>query len=83
MATDQTATQRAMIGLIKVYRYGISPFLPARCRYIPSCSEYALDAVKIHGAITGGKLAAKRLCSCHSWGGHGYDPVPPKQTETK
>lgn len=72
-----------MIGLIKVYRYGISPFLPARCRYIPSCSEYALDAVKIHGAIIGGKLAAKRLCSCHPWGGHGYDPVPPKQTETK
>lgn len=58
------------------YRICISPFIPPRCRYTPTCSQYALDAVKKHGVIKGGWLAIKRILRCHPWGGSGYDPVP-------
>lgn len=49
---------------------------PSPCRYVPSCSEYALEALDGHGAVRGGWLATKRLCRCHPWGSHGFDPVP-------
>ena len=58
------------------YRYSISPLLGPRCRYTPTCSLYAIEAVKKHGIIKGGWLAIKRISSCHPWGGSGYDPVP-------
>ena len=58
------------------YRYSISPLIPPRCRYTPTCSEYAIEAVKKHGVLKGGWLALKRIASCHPWGGSGYDPVP-------
>jgi len=58
------------------YRYSISPLIGPRCRYTPTCSEYAIEAVKKHGVIKGGWLALKRISSCHPWGGSGYDPVP-------
>ena len=58
------------------YRYSISPLIAPRCRYTPTCSEYAIEAVKKHGIIKGGWLAIKRIGSCHPWGGSGYDPVP-------
>jgi putative membrane protein insertion efficiency factor len=58
------------------YRYCISPWTPASCRYIPTCSEYALLAVKKYGPLKGGWLAIKRIFRCHPWGGHGFDPVP-------
>lgn len=61
---------------IYFYRYCISPLKPATCRYSPTCSEYALEAIKKHGAFKGGWLALKRIGRCHPWGGHGYDPVP-------
>jgi len=61
------------------YKYAISPLTPASCRHIPSCSQYALDAFKIHGPIKGLFLATRRLSKCHPWGTHGYDPVPPKK----
>ena len=66
-----------LIGLIKLYRLTISPWMPPVCRFTPSCSTYALEAVERHGAIRGGWLAAKRLMRCRPWGGSGYDPVPP------
>jgi len=66
-----------LIGLIKFYRLTISPWMPPVCRFTPSCSTYALEAVERHGAIRGGWLAAKRLMRCRPWGGSGYDPVPP------
>jgi putative membrane protein insertion efficiency factor len=50
---------------------------PSPCRYVPSCSTYALEAVETHGAVRGGWLAVRRVSRCHPWGGHGYDPVPP------
>jgi len=67
---------RVFIFLIAVYQYAISPLLGRNCRYAPSCSEYALEALSRHGAYLGGGLAIKRLCRCHPWGRGGYDPVP-------
>ncbi len=67
---------KLLILLIKFYRYGISPLIPPRCRYTPTCSQYALQAVQKYGALKGGWLAAKRIGRCHPWGGHGHDPVP-------
>ena len=62
--------------LLKLYRIGVSPLLGNRCRFAPSCSEYAHQALQIHGASKGVWLTIKRLCRCHPWGGHGFDPVP-------
>ena len=61
---------------IRFYRYAISPMLPPACRFLPSCSEYALTAITTHGPLTGGWLAARRLCRCHPWHAGGLDPVP-------
>ena len=65
------------IGLIRIYQYGLSPLLPRSCRFAPSCSEYAAEAIELHGIGRGGWLALRRLLRCHPWGGSGYDPVPP------
>ncbi|MBP1638342.1 MAG: putative rane protein insertion efficiency factor [Bacteroidetes bacterium] len=61
---------------IYFYRYAISPLKPPSCRYTPTCSEYAVLAIKKHGPIKGVWLATKRIVSCNPWGGSGYDPVP-------
>lgn len=63
---------------VRSYQWGISPFIPARCRYLPTCSEYAIEAIHVHGACTGARLALQRLARCHPFGGHGLDPVPAK-----
>ncbi len=63
-------------GLIILYRYTLSAFIGRTCRFAPTCSEYALEAVDRHGGFKGGWLALKRIARCHPWGGHGYDPVP-------
>lgn len=68
--------RRILTGLIRFYRAAISPLLPASCRYTPTCSEYAETAVRRHGALRGGWMAARRLLRCHPFGGRGYDPVP-------
>ena len=62
--------------LIRTYQLVLSPLLPPSCRYLPSCSEYAVEAIGRHGAVVGVGLAARRLARCHPWGGSGYDPVP-------
>jgi uncharacterized protein len=67
----------ALIGLIRVYRLTVSPWMPPVCRFTPSCSAYALEAVQRHGGIKGGWLMVRRLARCQPWGGSGYDPVPP------
>jgi putative membrane protein insertion efficiency factor len=64
-------------GLIRFYQLFISPVLPPSCRYLPSCSAYAAEAITTHGALRGSWLAVRRLLRCHPWGGSGYDPVPP------
>ncbi|OAD91613.1 membrane protein insertion efficiency factor YidD [Aequorivita soesokkakensis] len=65
--------------LIRGYQNFISPLLPSSCRYTPTCSHYAVEALQTHGLLKGGWLAAKRIASCNPWGGSGYDPVPPKK----
>ena len=62
--------------LVKFYRNFISPMFPPSCRYVPTCSEYALIALEKYGAVKGGWLAVKRICRCHPWHEGGYDPVP-------
>jgi hypothetical protein len=62
--------------LIRFYQYAISPFLGRSCRYHPSCSEYAVEAVEKYGALKGSWLAIKRVGRCHPWHPGGYDPVP-------
>jgi len=66
----------ALRGLVHLYRWFVSPMLRPACRYMPSCSEYALEALSRHGALKGGWLAAWRVARCNPWGGSGYDPVP-------
>ncbi len=76
MLAPSRLVARLLIGAILVYRYTLSPLLGPRCRYLPTCSAYALEAVQRHGPWRGGWLAVKRLCRCHPWGGAGHDPVP-------
>ena len=65
-----------LIGLVKLYRWLISPWLGVNCRFQPTCSEYAIQALQEHGPITGSWLMVRRIGRCHPWGGSGYDPVP-------
>ncbi|MBC5775488.1 membrane protein insertion efficiency factor YidD [Pontibacter sp. KCTC 32443] len=68
--------KKLLLGLIWVYRHMISPLKPATCRYTPTCSTYALQAVNKYGPFKGSWLAIKRIGRCHPWGSSGYDPVP-------
>jgi putative membrane protein insertion efficiency factor len=70
-----------LIGFLKVYRKVVSPMYGQVCRFYPSCSAYALEAVERHGAVRGSWLAARRLVRCHPWNPGGYDPVPPKDVD--
>ena len=64
------------IGLIKFYRIAISPYIPSRCKFIPTCSQYGLEAIQKYGALKGGWLTFKRLLRCRPGHPGGYDPVP-------
>jgi putative membrane protein insertion efficiency factor len=65
-----------LLGLLRAYKWAISPMLPPSCRYVPTCSEYAAEAVERHGALRGSALALWRLLRCHPFARGGYDPVP-------
>jgi putative membrane protein insertion efficiency factor len=67
---------RVLAGFVLGYRYLLSPVLPMACRYSPTCSEYALEALRRFGALEGGWLAARRICRCHPWGAAGVDELP-------
>ena len=70
------ALKKALIGLVRVYRLAISPLFPPCCRYYPTCSAYAVQAIRMHGPIPGSWLALKRVARCHPWAPGGHDPVP-------
>lgn len=68
--------RQILIALIKLYRYAISPYLAPSCRYTPTCSSYAIEAIERHGIFRGSWLAMRRVSRCHPWHEAGYDPVP-------
>jgi putative membrane protein insertion efficiency factor len=65
-------------GALRAYKLALSPLIGPRCRFLPTCSEYAAEALIGHGLRRGGVLVFGRLCRCHPWGGSGYDPPPPR-----
>ena len=69
----------AVMGVLRLYRFAISPALPAACRFAPSCSAYALEAIETHGLGHGIVLGLKRVGRCHAWSSGGYDPVPARE----
>lgn len=71
-----TLPKRIMLGMIRFYRRAISPMFPPCCRFIPTCSAYALEAIEKYGALKGGYLALRRILRCHPFHPGGYDPVP-------
>ena len=74
--------QTVLIFLIRVYRYAVSPLLGSSCRFHPSCSQYALEAIECHGVLRGCWLALRRLLRCHPWHPGGHDPVPQPHART-
>ena len=71
------------IGLVRLYQWTLSPLLGANCRFEPTCSAYAIEALDTHGVIRGGWLALRRIGRCHPWGGSGFDPVPPRDEDAR
>ena len=65
-----------LLSVIRIYQLAVSPLFPPTCRFHPTCSAYAIEAIERYGVWHGGRLAAGRILRCHPWGGHGYDPVP-------
>ena len=83
MSLIQKIIKFPLIVLVRIYQVMISPYTPASCRYSPTCSHYTIEAIEKHGVLKGGRLAIKRIFSCHPWGGNGYDPVPEDLKGTK
>ena len=75
--------KKALILLLKFYKRHISPMLGAACKYVPTCSEYAMEAIETHGVIHGCFLTVKRILRCNPFSKGGYDPVPPRRTENR
>ncbi len=71
---------RVALAALRAYKLLLSPLFTGACRFHPSCSTYAADALRAHGLVTGTWLAVRRLARCHPFGGSGYDPVPPRRT---
>ncbi|MBQ8995885.1 MAG: membrane protein insertion efficiency factor YidD [Oscillospiraceae bacterium] len=72
---------KILIGIVRLYQMTLSPLLGRNCRYMPTCSQYMIGAIQIHGPIRGVWLGIRRLLRCNPFGGWGYDPVPPKQNK--
>ncbi|WP_439242833.1 membrane protein insertion efficiency factor YidD [Lonepinella sp. BR2474] len=78
MAASHSFGEKILIKLIRVYQIVISPLFGPRCRFVPTCSCYGIEAIKTHGAAKGGWLTLKRILKCHPLHAGGFDPVPPK-----
>lgn len=70
---------RLLIGLVRLYQGAISWWTPPSCRFVPTCSSYAIEAIERHGGVRGSWLAVRRIARCHPFGGQGFDPVPPRR----
>ncbi len=68
--------RRILVGIVRAYQYLLSPWWGGQCRFTPTCSHYAIEALERHGALAGSWLAARRIARCHPWSAGGYDPVP-------
>ena len=77
MSRVRTILAASLCGAIRGYQLVLSPILGPRCRHLPGCSEYAMEAIRVHGPLAGGWLAVRRIARCHPFGTSGYDPVPP------
>jgi len=75
--------ERCVRGLLKTYKWTLSPLIGRSCRFAPTCSEYAAEALIGHGPVRGTVLTVRRLCRCHPWGGAGWDPPPSPQRGAK
>ena len=73
----------AVRGLHRAYKLTLSPFVGRQCRFLPTCSDYAAEALLVHGPVKGATLAAWRVLRCHPFGGSGYDPVPPRKPKQR
>ena len=82
-SAPSAAAVKAVVLLLRGYKFLISPFFAGSCRFLPSCSDYAREAVDRHGVVRGTWLAMKRLAKCHPLGAHGYDPVPPSRNASR
>ena len=75
--------KRALLKVIRFYQTAVSPLFPPRCRFIPTCSQYGLEAIERFGALKGGALTLWRILRCNPWSRGGYDPVPEKKSKKK
>lgn len=75
--------QRILLTVVRLYRRGVSPFTPPACRFVPTCSRYAEEALVLHGPVRGSWLAIRRILRCHPLGGKGFDPVPSTAREPR
>ena len=80
MEKIDTGAAAVEIGVVRVYQWTLRPFIGAHCRFWPSCSEYAVEALRLHGAARGTAMTAKRILRCNPWNEGGVDPVPEKRT---
>ena len=78
-----TLYERTVRTAHRAYKLTLSPWIGRQCRFLPTCSDYAAEALIAHGPLRGGWLAAQRLCKCHPWGGQGYDPPPPPRDTSR
>ena len=81
MAKTHSPLQRLLTAFVRFYQLFISPLTGPRCRFIPTCSSYAIEAINVHGGLKGSWLATRRICRCHPFCEGGYDPVPPKNND--
>ena len=68
-----------LIFIIKIYQFIVSPLIGQNCRYLPTCSEYAIESLKLHGLLRGSFFTIRRILKCHPLGGHGFDPIPKRK----
>ena len=72
--------KRVALSLIRIYKVTLSPLFAGSCRYVPGCADYMSESIERYGVMRGGWMGTRRICRCHPFGGHGYDPVPDRHT---